>query len=253
MKNISKSTRLIAAIASMVCAGSINANTVTAVVGGAAESGAIYQNFDTLTAGQTGTIPLLSGLTIVLGTNTQAATNANNFASSTPLLSGNNNQFFGPIYSGYDTTTFLAGGKNGINGVMTFNFSSAQTYFGLFWGSVDATNTLTFYSGANGTGLVLQTVTGQLLNTINPQVAATGFGDPFNPWGSAYVNVNTTLGFQSVVATTGTFTFEIENVAFGTASVPNSVPDAASTGVLLLAALGGLVLFGKSSQTNQPV
>ena len=39
--------------------------------------------------------------------------------------------------------------------------------------------------------------------------------------GTAYVNINTGSPFESVIATTGTTTFEIDNVAYGTASVPD--------------------------------
>jgi hypothetical protein len=227
--------------AAILFAGSVKADTITAVVGGSAESGAIYVNFDSLPALQNA--PYTSGaLTVDFGGASVTADSANTAGSNPPLLSGNNNLYFGSIYSGGDNTTYLADGNQGQNGTITFNFSSAQNYFGLLWGSVDANNTLTFYSGLNGTGSVINTVTGAELNTINPVVAQTGFGDQYDPWGTAYANVNTIATFQSVVATTGTFTFEIDNVAY--ALVP--VPEPASMGILLLAGLSSLVLIGKN-------
>lgn len=252
MKIISKSTGLVAAIVSLACMGSANANTITAVVGGSAESGATYVNFDSLSGGQTASYNS-GALTVLFNPNAQTefgsgVTSVNNGAAQ-PILSGNNNVNFGSAYTGSDNTTYLAAGNNVNNGSLTFNFTTAQNYLGLLWGSVDAGNLLTFYSGANGSGSVVATVTGANLNTINPVVAQTGFGDTFDAWGTAYVNINTTSGFQSVVATTTTFTFEVDNVAYGNVA---GVPDVTSSFILLLVGLGSLALFAKS-WNQQPV
>jgi len=241
MKKVSKPAGLAAAVLSLVCAGSVYADTITAVVGGSAQGGATYVSFDGLTPGQT--TPYSSGaLTVDFTGNAQTESSGVNNGSASPLLSGNNNLYFGAIYAGGDNTTYLAAGTSGNvpPGSITFNFATAQNYFGLLWGSVDANNTLTFYSGANGTGSVLDTITGTELNALNSVIAQTGYGDIYDAWGTAYVNVDIAAGFESVVATTGTFTFELDNVAYGSNS---SVPDVNMTAGLLGGALVGLQML----------
>jgi hypothetical protein len=216
----------------------------TAVIGGSAQSGATYVNFDSATPGSDTSI-VSGALTVSFAGNAeavqgpQAVSSTDNYGAP-PILSGNNNLNFGSIYSGYDNTPFIDAGNIPNSGQITFNFSSAQNYFGLLWGSVDANNTLTFYSGANGTGSVIESITGADLVAENSAVASGGtdYGDTFNPWGTAYVNVDTSSAFESVVATSGTFTFEIDNVAYG--DYGSSVPDGGMTFGLLGGALVGL-------------
>ena len=248
MKNILKSAGLAAAIVSLACVGSVNADTITAVVGGSAQSGANYVTFDSLSGGQTAAYTSGS-LTVDFTPNAQTESSGVNNGSASPILSGNNNLYFGSIYSGADNTTYLASGNNVNSGVLTFNFSTAQNYFGLLWGSVDAGNTLTFYSGANGTGTAIYTITGAGLNAINSVIAQTGYGDIYDSWGTAYVNVDTSAAFESVVATTSTFTFEIDNVAYGS----GSVPDGGATALLLGLGFAGLSLFGFRQNRLQAV
>jgi hypothetical protein len=243
MKNISKSAGLVAAIVSLVCAGSVNADTVTVVIGGGAQSGANYVNFDSLPGASTASYTS-GGLTVSFAGNarTDLAPGANTAAA--PWLSVNNNVNFEspsalPVGGQADTTTFLATGNNSLGGVLTFNFTSAQNYFGLLWGSIDystGNNILKFYSGANGTGSLVSTVTGADLAALNSAIDKnlTSEGSQ-DITGTAYVNINTTLGFESVVATSANFTFEMDNIAYGT-----SVPDGGMTVGLLGMALVGM-------------
>jgi hypothetical protein len=49
-------------------------------------------------------------------------------------------------------------------GSATYNFAGPATGLSLLWGSPDSYNTLTFFSGLNGTGTDLFSITGSLLN-----------------------------------------------------------------------------------------
>jgi len=268
MKGISKSCRQIVVIGLWVCAGSVNADTLSVAIGGEAQSGANYVNFDSLSGGSTASYT--SGvLSVSFVGNAQVESSTKNNASASPWLSGNNNVHFEspstlPSSGEGDTTTYIAAGNNGGGGKATFNFSTAENYFGLVWGSIDgsgptANNVLTFYSGANGTGTVVDTVTGAELVAADPLLDINPFTSGFQSGytglsGTAYVNIGTTLSFESIVATSGNFTFEMDNIAYGSAPAPSPFPDKASGFILLLVGLSSLVLFGeKWNKQQQPI
>src|SRR5262249_8360647 len=93
-------------------------------------------------------------------------------------------------------------------------------YLGLLWGSVDTYNTLSFYDAANH---LITSFTGS-------DVTSHANGDQgYN--GTYYVNFASDTPFTTVVATSGNYAFEFDNVAFD----PPAVPDPAS---LALAAAG---------------
>jgi hypothetical protein len=78
----------------------------------------------------------------------------------------------------------------------------------LLWGSVDLYNTLQFFSGNTLVG----TIAGGAIN-------ATATGDQgLN--GTFYVNINSDLPFDSVVATSSNFAFEFDNVAYSASPIP---------------------------------
>ena len=52
-----------------------------------------------------------------------------------------------------DNTPYLSVPSTDGNGTVTLTLSSAYNYFGLYWGSMDDYNTLTFYSGGFLVGL----------------------------------------------------------------------------------------------------
>jgi hypothetical protein len=81
-------------------------------------------------------------------------------------------------------------------------------YFGLLWGSVDGYNTLAFYDGMTLVG----SVTGS-------NVTASPNGNQ-GVNGTLYVNINSTLPFNRVVATATQYAFEFDNIAFNRAEVP---------------------------------
>src|ERR1035438_4266402 len=129
--------------------------------------------------------------------------------------------------TGADATTYLtAGGVSGSQATLTFG--ATEMYMGLLWGSVDSFNTLSFYNGATLVG----TVTGS-------QVLASPNGDQ-GVNGTVYVNINSTLPFDSVVATSSLHAFEFDNVAYNKTAVPE--PTTMIAGALLLLPFGASTL-----------
>ena len=228
MKNFSKPFSLAAAIAAMGLVASSNAQT-TVTIGGAADSGANYVNFDGLSSGST-TAYSTGALTVNFAGNAEAVQGSTDGAS-VPFLSGVNGTFFGPgettQANGLDATTYLQAGNLGNiavtgapnPGKITFDFSSPQNYFGALVGSVDANNEFDLYSGPDGTGTLITSLTGSEMQGLASGIS---FGDTGDANGTADVNFNTVKGCESVVATTGTTTKEIDDVAFGVGTVPDT-------------------------------
>jgi hypothetical protein len=207
---------------------------VDSTVGGA-PTGAIRENFDSVgAAASSGGQTLSSGITLMLMPDAAVVTGNSGGVYAAPFLSGGNGAGFGAggttQADGVDTTRYLTTGSTSANANsrIIFTLPSLQGYLGLLWGSVDLYNTLTFYAGNS----LIGSITGG-------DVQANATGDQgLN--GTRYVNINATGGtlFDRVVATSSSFAFEIDNVAFQV--TPVSVPEPASI------ALFGIGLAGLS-------
>ncbi len=208
--------------------------TVTGSVGGA-PTGVNKVNFDNLTLGAVGgtAIGPNGSVGVSFVTDGQAVVGAVNGAFAEPFLSGGNGAGFAPgganQVNGTDATTYLTSG--GANGKAILSFGAAEMYMGLLWGSVDNFNTLTFYSGGTA-GTVVGTVTGL-------QVFAIPTGDQ-GQLGTSYVNINSTLAFDTVVATSTEHAFEFDNVAYNTTPIPE--PTTMIAGAMLLLPFGASTL-----------
>ncbi len=88
-------------------------------------------------------------------------------------------------------------------GTVTFTFATPQTFFGLLWGSVDASNSITF-SGGNTPST---TFTGATLNTLSTPGFVGAIGDQ-GYGGSEYVEFTDTGDFNTVTLTSGQISFE---------------------------------------------
>ncbi len=109
----------------------------------------------------------------------------------------------------------------------TASFGSGEyNYLGLFWGSVDAYNTIEFLKE----NIVVASYTGL-------DVAPPADGDQTSPDTNLYVNFLNMPLFDTVQFTSTSFAFELDNLAVGYV-VPVPVPGAALLGFLGLGAAG---------------
>jgi hypothetical protein len=102
-------------------------------------------------------------------------------------------------------------------------------YFGLYWGSIDAYNTLNFYSN------------GSLIESINGAdviLAGTSLGDQVAAGSNRYVNFFFDATFDRIDFVTTSYAFETDNHAFGSI---RSVPEPATLGLMGLGLLGAAV------------
>ena len=98
------------------------------------------------------------------------------------------------------------------SGSVTLATPGSYNYFGLYWGSLDTYNSISFYNG----GSLVGTYGGA---QIFPLLANGGQGD----WASnRYVNFFFTAGdvFDHIVLTSTNYAFESDNHAFGNIKVP---------------------------------
>lgn len=108
-------------------------------------------------------------------------------------------------------TNYLTVPNPSSNGAATFGLGTQSDYFGLYWGSIDSYNSISFLSGGNviatysGTNLV-----GQFAN-----------GDQVSYSSNRYINFwFSGETFDSVRLTSTNFAFESDNHSFRAASVP---------------------------------
>lgn len=123
-------------------------------------------------------------------------------------------------------TQFLAVPNPNANGSATFTLGAESDYFGLFWGSVDAFNSISFYLGGN----LISTYTGADL--VGAQFAN---GDQVSYNSNRYINFDFgSEKFDTVKLSSTNFAFESDNHAFrnlATVSEPST----------LLLVIGGLL------------
>lgn len=125
-----------------------------------------------------------------------------------------------------NTTKYLTVAYNQPSGSQTIEVGS-YNYFGLYWGSIDTYNSLSFYQGDD----LIATITGS-------DVIAAGatFGDWFSTGANRYVNFffGSTY-FDRLVISTTQYAFESDNHAFARVPEPGTL---ALLGLGLLAAGG---------------
>ena len=192
---------------------------INASVGGA-PAGVNYVNFDDVPLGAAGGVS--GGVGVSFTGDGQAVQGAQSGRYAAPYLSGGNGTLFGDPNNGPDTTTYLTTGV----GSVILALPGQEKYVGLLWGSVDSYNTLSLYNGSTLVG----TITGT-------NVTASANGDQGQD-GTFYVNITSTQSFDKVIATSGSYAFEFDNVAFNPAAVPEP-----SSLLLALTGVVGLVAY----------
>jgi VCBS repeat-containing protein len=155
--------------------------------------------------------------------------------------------FVGPLPGSADTTNYLSIGAGGTE---TITFAALENAFGLYWGSVDAYNTIDFYNGAT----LVASFSG---NDVSPLFANGNLGS-FSSNG--YVEFLGLASFDKVVLGTGaTNAFEIDNISAGTVHAELAAPIAgtltvsdADIGDSLTASVSGNATVEYNGSTTLP-
>ncbi len=203
-----------AAVATLLAASASNATIVTSISGSTlagvgfkgAVAGSTYVTFEDVAVGTGGSF--ISGIASFFGDGVvESGSSANKFAAPAG-----------------DTTHYLATGftKGGLN-VETATFSKEFTKFGLYWGSIDAYNTIIFKDGAT----TVFTLTG------NAVPLALGNGNQHSDLSNKFVNFDFQgKTFDQVVFESTRPSFEVDNLA-----VAGAIPEL-STWAMMLAGFG---------------
>jgi hypothetical protein len=219
-------------------------------VNGGAPSGVSYVNFDNQTAvvlngtpngssfsanvaNQSGTTTSTVGVSFTSDAGAVLGSSSTVYAA--PFLSGGNGLHFGSggatQADGQDATTFLTTGT----GTVTLSLGHAEMYIGLLWGSVDSYNSMSFYRN----GVLIGTGDGNGFIT-GSDVTAQANGNQ-GAAGTYYVNINSTVAFDTVVMTSTSNAFEFDNVSFNATPISTSEPS-----TILSASIAGLMALGYS-------
>ena len=234
MSRFSKHIAAAGAIGLMALFGTTAANAsliVTAAVGGA-PTGVSYANFDNLALGNAG--GMSGGVDVSFSGNGEVVAGALSGRYAAPYLSNGNGALFGDANNGPDTTHYLSTGT----GSVTIALPGLEGYIGMLWGSVDGYNSLKLYDGA--------TLVGSL--TGNDVTANANGNQGVN--GTYYVNITSDHPFDRIVASSSSYAFEFDNLAYNTAG--GDVPEP-MTWTLFAAGLLGLTAFALARRRQQLV
>ncbi len=139
------------------------------------------------------------------------------------------------------TTDYIAAEPN--NSV-TISFNQTEEYFGLLWGSINASNELQFYNGTTLVATVQAVSSGNKLyleTTVNGQTTQSLVTSE----NTYYVSVNIPGGYTSVTASSASGAFEFANVAYAATTV--------TANPLTQSGNGAKIITPYDSANNQPM
>jgi hypothetical protein len=204
------------AIVAVVGVEQAHAELITFCDVGGAPTGVTRDNLDWLPLGSGGGTNPDTLMTVTFGGDGQAVQGSVTSRYAAPYMSGLNGDGFGNLSYGLNTTTYMSSGSMDATGgaaQVAFTFVTPHQYFGLLWGSADDYNTLSFFDGSTFVG----SLTG---SDILALAGDHGVHETLGENGTMYVNVNSTLPFDRVVATSANYAFEVDNIAFNETQVP---------------------------------
>lgn len=127
--------------------------------------------------------------------------------------------FVGPLPGSLDTSNYLSVCTTGTE---TISFNQIENTFGLYWGSVEALNSIAFYDGSTLVG----SYTG---SDLSPLVAD---GNDFSFASAGYVQFTNLPSFNTVVLQSALTTLEVDNISAGFLSPTGGTPLGSVTGTL---------------------
>ena len=133
----------------------------------------------------------------------------------------------------HDTTNYLTVMPAGSPENLALGSTFAR--FGLYWGSMDTYNTISFYKGAT----LVDSLTGGEVAAFVPAPATGGqVGDQNNRY-VEFTNVGNGLGFDNIVLSSTANSFEVDNLSWGPANGPSQTPLPGAL-PLFVSGMGGL-------------
>ena len=210
-------------------AGAAPALSVSSSVGGD-PAGTVFEGLNELSLGQAGGMTG-TGVVVMFSGNAGLVTGSSTNYYAAPVLSSGDGAEFGDA-DGVDASRYVSTGSASAaaGAAATFVLPTAETYFGLLWGSVDSYDSLAFYDGAT----LIGTITGS-------DVLADASGDQ-SAAGTAYVNVTSSIAFTTVVASSSQYAFELDDLSFNAPMTAISEPTSLA---MLGAGLAGLLLLSR--------
>jgi len=133
-----------------------------------------------------------------------------NWSGSGAVVTGSTSTYSAPFgVSAKDATQYLTVPTGGSSGSYTASLGATYNYLGIWWGSVDTYNTISFYKD----GLLVASYSGA-------DIVANADGDQTSRLTNLYVNFVDLPEFDSFMLTSTSYAFEVDNIAVGNVAVP---------------------------------
>ena len=133
----------------------------------------------------------------------------------------------------------------------TLTFAATETRFGLYWGSIDAYNSISFFSGNDASPFL--TLTG---NTLNAAPPVGSNGDQSSALTNSYLTF-TDLSFNKIVLASAQNSFEFDNLSYGGAEhhfSVGSVPEPSTWAMMVLGFVGvGFMTYRRKDRMTHSV